>query len=47
VLDEPFERRRAVVGERPDDLAIVVPVVGKAIGLDDRPVREVAEEQIG
>jgi len=30
----------------PDDLAIVVTVVGKAVGLDDRPVRQVAEEQI-
>ena len=44
--DEPFEGRRAVVGKGADDLAVVVAVIGKAVGLDHRPVGQVAEEQI-
>ncbi len=37
----------AVVGEGADDLAVVVAVVGEAVGLDDRPVGQVAEQQVG
>ena len=37
----------AVVGEGADDLAVVVAVVGHAVRLDDRPVGEVLEQQVG
>ncbi len=45
--DEPFEGGGAVVGEGADDLAVVVAVIGKAVAADHRPVRQVAEEEIG
>ncbi len=44
--DEPFESRRAVVGEGADDLAVVVAIVGKAVRLDHRPVGQIPEQQI-
>ena len=47
VREQEFERRHAVVGEGADDLAVVVAVGRKAVGLDHRPVGQVLEEQIG
>ena len=44
---QPFEGRRAVVGEGADDLAVVVAVIGKAVRLDHRPIGQVAEQQVG
>ena len=45
--DQPLIGGGAVVGEGADDLAIVVAVVGKAVGFDHRPIGEVAEQQVG
>ena len=45
--EQEFERRHAVVGEGADDLAVVVAIGRKAVGLDHRPVGQVLEEQIG
>jgi hypothetical protein len=45
--DEKIESRNVVVGESADELAIVVAIIGEAIRLDDAPVGEVAEEEIG
>ena len=47
VRHQPFVGGDAVVGESSDDLAIVVAVVGKAVGFDDRPIGEVVEHQVG
>ena len=46
VREQEFERRHAVIGERADDLAVVVAVGRKAVGLDHRPVGQVLEEQV-
>jgi hypothetical protein len=35
------------VGKGADDLAVVIAVIGKAVGTDDRPVCQVAEQQVG
>src|SRR5579871_132398 len=43
---EPFERRRALIGEGADDLTVVVTVVREAVGLDDRPVSQIGKEQV-
>ena len=47
VRQQEFERRHAVVGEGADDLAVVVAIGRKAVGLDHRPVGQVAEQQVG
>jgi hypothetical protein len=47
VRDQPFVGGDAVVGEGADDLAIVVAIIGEAVGFDHRPVGEVVEQQIG
>ena len=45
--DQEIEGGGAIVGKGADDLAVVVAVVGKAIGLDHRPIGEIAEDEIG
>ena len=47
VRHQPFEDIGAVVGEGADDLAVVVAIVGKAVGLDHRPIGQVAEQEVG
>ncbi len=47
MLAQELERGGAVVGEGPDDLAVVVAVVRKAVGLHHRPIGEVLEHQVG
>jgi hypothetical protein len=47
VGEQKFERRHAVVGKGANDLAIVVTVWREAVGLDHRPIGQVAEKQIG
>ena len=44
---QPLEGRHAVVGEGADDLAVVIAVGRKAVGLDHGPVGQILEEQIG
>ena len=45
--DEPFEGPGAVVGEGANDFTVIVPVVGKTIRLNNRPVGQVAEQKVG
>ena len=45
--EQEFEGGDAVVGEGTDDLAVIIAIRRKAVGLDHRPVGEIAEEQIG
>ena len=47
VREQEFERCDAVVGKGADDLAVVIAIGRKAVGLDHRPVGEILEEQIG
>ena len=47
VRQQKFECRHAVIGEGADDLAIVVAIGRKAVGLDHRPVGQIVEEQVG
>ncbi len=47
VRAQPFERRGAMVGEGANELAVVVPIVGEAIRLNDRPIGQIAEHEIG
>jgi hypothetical protein len=35
------------VGKGADDLAVVIAVIGKAVGTDDRPACQIAEQQVG
>jgi hypothetical protein len=46
IRDQKFEDDRTVIGIGPNDLAIVVAVIGKAIRFDHRPVREITKEKI-
>jgi len=46
VFDQPFVRLGAFVGKRADDFLVVVPIVGKPIGLDDGPIRQVREQKV-
>ena len=43
---EEFIGRRAIVGECADHLAVVEAVIGKAVGLHDRPVGQVLEDEV-
>ena len=45
--EQKLERGHAVVGKGANNFAIVVAVGRKSVGLDDRPIGQVAEEQIG
>ena len=45
--DQPFVGRSGVIGEGADDFAVVVAVIGEAVGFDDRPVGEVGEQDVG
>ena len=47
VRDQKIVGGGAIVGEGTDDLAVIVAVIGKAIGLDYRPIGKVAEQQVG
>jgi hypothetical protein len=47
VREQEFERRRTVVGEGANDLAVVITVWRKAVGHDDRPIGQVPKQQIG
>ena len=44
---QPVVGRDVVVGEGADDLAVVVAIVRKSVGLHDRPVGEILEHQVG
>src|SRR6266566_2204518 len=39
--DQPFKRRRAIVGKRADNFLVIVTVIGETVGFDYRPVGEV------
>ena len=47
VLDQPFVGQGALVGKGANDFLVVVAIIGKTVGLDDRPVRQVREQNIG
>src|SRR6185436_1119096 len=47
LLEQPLIGRGAVVGEGADDFAVVVAVIGEAVGLHHGPVGEVVEQQVG
>ena len=44
--EQPFEGGRTVVGKGTNDFAVVVPIVGKTVRPDHRPVGQIAEQQI-
>ena len=44
---QKFVSRGAMIGEGAHHRAIVIPVIGPAVGLHDRPVREIAKNQVG
>ena len=44
---QPVVGRDVVVGEGADDLAVVVAIVRKSVGLHHRPVGEILEHQVG
>ena len=46
VLEQKFVRGRLVVGERPLHTAIVVAGIRHAVGLDDRPVGQILEQDV-
>ena len=46
VGDEPFVGWRAVVGKSPNDFFVVVAVVGETVRFDDRPIGEIAKQDV-
>ena len=46
VLDQPLVGLGAFVGKRADDFLVVVPVIGKPVGLDDGPIRQVRVQKV-
>ena len=47
VGDQKLVSRRAIVGEGADHLAVIEAVIGKAVRLDDRPVGQILEHEVG
>ncbi len=46
VLEQKLERDGAVIGEGAHDRAIIVTEIGRAVGLDDRPIGEVGKYRV-